>query len=276
MEKTSTNQLTHQKSRAFKPEKLTVPRDFQLPRFLQRSNQQHNASGDIENNTRPLIVEIGAGKGRHAILYANGHPEHDIIAIERTLNKFTAFEASIQAVANQHQADSGNEDHSAKNATKTQNNSKLPRLIREMGLEHTSDLTNLLAVHADAIPYCVHALPPQSVDVFYLLYPNPEPKNPNQQWLNMPFFEFLLSRLKPEGRVVLASNIEDYIDNAYQQALETWQLDTERKEVATDSQRTHFEIKYLARGETCWELNLTKPKGYVTRFDQWQAETTIS
>ena len=38
-----------------------------------------------------------------------------------------------------------------------------------------------------------------------------------------------------------------------------------------DSQRTHFEVKYLARGETCWQLNMRKPDGYQTRFDNWQA-----
>ncbi|WP_019673020.1 class I SAM-dependent methyltransferase [Psychrobacter lutiphocae] len=276
VENTAVNKLTHHKSRAFKPEKLTVPRDFQLPRFVQQSisqnsNQQQLSQGsqslpndqDKQNNRRPLIVEIGAGKGRHAILYAASHPQHDVIAIERTLNKFAAFESLVKAASSDPQASDFN------------NESKKLRqlnLNNALGSDKQLNLDNLLPVHADAIPYCVYALPAQSVDAFYLLYPNPEPKNSNQQWLNMPFFEFLLSRLKPEGKVILASNIEEYIDNAYQQAIDTWQLDTQRIQVATDSQRTHFEIKYLARGETCWELNLTKPKGYVTRFDRWQAQ----
>jgi len=38
-----------------------------------------------------------------------------------------------------------------------------------------------------------------------------------------------------------------------------------------DSERTHFEVKYLARGETCWELTMRKPEGYKTRFDDWHA-----
>lgn len=240
----STEALSHNKSRCFKPEKLTAPRDFSLPVFVTRSFEASKKTGgkvSLDDDSRPLIVEIGAGKGMHACLYAKNNPEHDLIAIERTQNKFTAFNNLVQSVSNE-----------------------------------VVNLDNILAVHADAIPYCVYALPAQSVDVFYLLYPNPEPKNPNQQWLNMPFFEFLLSRLKPRGRVILASNIEEYIDNAYQQAVETWCLATERKEVPIDSKRTHFEIKYLARGETCWELEMIKPEGYVTRFDEWNSEALQS
>ena len=240
----STQALSHKKSRCFKPEKLTAPRDFSIPSFVARQLQDSKASAgqaSVSHNSRPLIVEIGAGKGMHACLYAKNNPEHDLIAIERTQNKFTAFNNLVQSVSNE-----------------------------------VVNLDNILAVHADAIPYCVHALPVQSVDVFYLLYPNPEPKNPNQQWLNMPFFEFLLSRLKPKGKVILASNIEEYIDNAYQQAVDTWCLATQRKEVQIESKRTHFEIKYLARGETCWELEMIKPEGYKTRFDDWNSEALQS
>ncbi|WP_217271184.1 hypothetical protein, partial [Lactobacillus helveticus] len=59
--------------------------------------------------------------------------------------------------------------------------------------------TNLQTVHADALPWIVHALYPQQVEQFFILYPNPEPHNPAQRWVNMPFFEFLLSRLKTGG-----------------------------------------------------------------------------
>lgn len=238
------NTISHNKKRCFKPEKLTTPRDFTVAPFVVdriNSNKPQQVALLDEVSSRPLIVEIGAGKGMHACLYAKKNPEHDLIAIERTQNKFKAFEGLARSVNNE-----------------------------------VVNLDNLLAVHADAIPYCVHGLPAQSVDVFYLLYPNPEPKNPNQQWLNMPFFEFLLSRLKPNGKVILASNIESYIDNAYQQSKDTWCLATTREEVPIESKRTHFEIKYLARGETCWQLEMVKPEGYCTRFDNWNSPILAS
>ena len=213
-------ELSHQQPRAFQPQKLSAPRDFIVPDIL-------------INAELPLVLEIGAGKGKHALSFALQHPDKHLIAIERTRNKFDAF---------------------AKLAAQQKS-------------------SNLSAIHADAIAWIVHAIAPNSIERIFILYPNPEQHNPNQQWLNMPFFEFLLSRLQVNGEVILATNIEAYMDNAEQQANEVWCLPNARHKVASDSQRTHFEVKYLARGETCWQLNMRKPEGYKTRFDTWQASS---
>ena len=212
-------ELSHKQARAFQAEKLSPPRDFAIPESL----------ASTKKNEHSLVLEIGAGKGKHALIFASQNSDKQLIAIERTRNKFEAF---------------------AKLAT-----------------EH--NLTNLTPVHADAIAWIVHAIEPNSIACIYILYPNPEQHNPNQQWLNMPFFEFLLSRLCEGGNVILATNIESYMDNAQQQAKSIWCLPTLREKVPADSQRTHFEVKYLARNETCWQLTMTKPKGYKTRFDNW-------
>ena len=214
--------LSHNQPRAFQPEKLSKPRDFAIPSALK----------DVSVHGQPLILEIGAGKGKHALLFADQHPHQQMIAIERTRNKFEAFAKEMQAQA----------------------------------------LSNLTAVHADAIAWIVQAVVPNSIAKIYLLYPNPEQHNPNQQWLNMPFFEFLLSRLQTGGEIILATNIEKYIDNAEQKAKALWCLPTIRQLVATDSRRTHFEIKYLARKEKCWQITMTKPEGYQTRFDEWHVK----
>jgi tRNA (guanine-N7-)-methyltransferase len=211
-------ELSHQQQRAFQPQKLSAPRDFIMPDILV----------DAE---LPLVLEIGAGKGKHALNFAQQNSHKHLIAIERTRNKFDAFDKLV-------------------------------------GQQKSS---NLSAIHADAIAWIVHAIAPNSIERIFILYPNPEQHNPNQQWLNMPFFEFLLSRLQVGGEVVLATNIEAYMDNAEQQANEVWCLPNTRHKVASDSQRTHFEVKYLARGETCWQLNMRKPYGYQTRFDNWRA-----
>lgn len=212
-------ELTHGQSRAFQPEKLSPPRNFIIPNIV------------IENKDNlPLLLEIGAGKGKHALGFVSQNADKHLVAIERTRNKFDAF-AKLAALQN---------------------------------------APNLDAIHADAIAWIVHAIAPSSVAKLFILYPNPEQHNPNQQWLNMPFFEFLLSRLQDDGEVVLVTNIESYMDNAVQRATEVWRLPNTRYQVPIDSQRTHFEVKYLARGETCWELSMRKPQGYKTRFDDWQ------
>ena len=213
-------ELTHEQQRAFQPQKLSAPRNFIIPKAI---SDNHNKV--------PLVLEIGAGKGKHALGFAVQNPDKHLIAIERTRNKFEAF---------------------SKLATR-------------------QNASNLEAIHADAIAWIVHAIKPESIAKIFILYPNPEQHNPNQQWLNMPFFEFLLSRLQAEGEVILVTNIESYMDDAVQQATKVWCLPTVCTHVPSDSQRTHFEVKYLARQQICWELSMRKPKGYKTRFDQWQS-----
>lgn len=199
-------------ARLFQPQYLQAPRNFVVPQFEQA-----------------ICLEIGAGMGRHAILFAEQHPDKTLVAIERTRAKFKVFAARQQ-------------DH---------------------------QLAHLYPVHADAIPWVVHALLPRSVEQLFLLYPNPEPKNPAQRWLNMPFFEFLLSRLQNNAQITLASNIPAYLDEAANQLQQVWKLPFVQQAIAQDSARTHFEVKYLARGEPCAELIITKPAGYQTRFDDY-------
>ena len=197
--------------RQFQAQRMQAPRDF----------------SSIENI--PICVEIGAGKGKHALLFSGEHPEQTLFAIERTKEKFLAMQ-------------------------------------KQKGLEPRD---NLYPVHADALPWIVHALYPQQVQHFFILYPNPEPHNPAQRWLNIPFFEFLLSRLKPQGTITLASNIPDYIDEAEQQLLHLWHLPYVKQRIPSDSARTHFEVKYLERAELCQQLIITKPESYQTRFDEF-------
>lgn len=197
--------------RQFQAQRMQAPRDF------------------IAIANSPICVEIGAGKGRHALLFTAQHPQTWLYALERTKEKFAAMQK-------QHLLE--------------------PR-------------PHLQPIHADALPWVVHALYPAQVEQFFILYPNPEPHNPAQRWLNMPFFEFLLSRLQPNGSITLASNIPDYIAEAEQQLIELWKLPYQKQVIATDSARTHFEIKYLERGELCQQLIITKPASYQTRFDDF-------
>ena len=198
--------------RQFQAQRMHAPRDFQA----------------IENHL--ICVEIGAGKGKHALLFSEQNPDLKLIAIERTREKFLAMQK-------QHQ------------------------------LEGQSNLTPM---HADVLPWVVHALFPQQVQQFFILYPNPEPHNPAQRWLNMPFFEFLISRLASNGTVTLASNIPEYIEEAEQQLQKIWHLPYEKQIIASDSARNHFEVKYLQRGELCQQLIIRNLVFYTSRFDDFQ------
>ncbi|MBF7682289.1 DUF938 domain-containing protein [Acinetobacter sp. B5B] len=197
--------------RQFQAQRMIAPRQFQ----------------PIKNE--PVVVEIGAGKGKHALQFVQQFPETTLYAIERTREKFDAMLKQAKSMSNDH----------------------------------------FYPIHADALPWITHALYPKQVTTFYILYPNPEPHNPAQRWLNMPFFEFLLSRLVEGGQIILASNLAEYISEAEQQLLHVWHLPYQKQIIDTHSARTHFEVKYLARGEQCQQLVITKPEYYQTRFDDF-------
>lgn len=198
--------------RQFQAQRMHAPRDFKAIANL------------------PVCVEIGAGKGKHALLFSGQNPQSNLIAVERTREKFLAMQKQ-HAIEGQQ---------------------------------------NLQTVHADALPWVVHSLFPEQVQQFFILYPNPEPHNPAQRWLNMPFFEFLLSRLQEGGSITLASNIPEYIAEAQQQLIDVWKLPFIKEIISKESARTHFEIKYLERGELCQQLIISKPVDYKTRFDDFQ------
>lgn len=208
-------QLSHLNSRVFRPDCLRRSKNFV-------------DVADVLANYQMVYLEIGAGKGRHALQFANRNPSAYLIAVERTTVKFAAFQKALTI----------------------------------------EQLPNVTAIHTDAIAWTVYALPPDCLSAIYILYPNPEPHNKNQRWANMPFFEFLLSRLKDGGRIYIASNVLGYIDEAQKQVRNVWRLPCSLKTVEKTSARTAFEIKYLARGEICAELQILKPVGYRTCFDE--------
>ncbi|GAC1372845.1 MAG: SAM-dependent methyltransferase [Aquirhabdus sp.] len=179
-------------------------------------------------DNKNIVLEIGAGVGLHALTFAHTNPEAQVFAIERTAEKFQKFHQSYLSESPQ----------------------------------------NLKPIHADAIPWVVHALPSGCLQQVFILYPNPEPKNPAQRWFNMPFMQFLLSRMQPNATLTLASNIAEYLDEAEKQLLHVWQLPYLRSAVTTE-RRTNFEIKYMERGEACGQIVVTKPEGYETPFDTY-------
>ena len=173
----------------------------------------------------PIDLEIGCGVGLHPIRYALSNLDRRLIAIEHTKDKFESF--------------------------------------HRRWLAHESP-SQLLPIHADAVHWITHVLKPESIERVFLLYPNPEPKAQSQRWFRKPFFTQLLSVIKPGGTLTLATNIESYADEAILYATGFWNLSVIRRRVlrATDvphhAPRTHFEKKYLERGETCFDVTFLK------------------
>lgn len=172
-----------------------------------------------------LHLEIGAGVGLHPIQYTFAHQHLGLIAVERTREKYDSF---VQRIAS--------------------NQKKYPH-----------QLNNLIAINADIVPWLWYFDQQIQFDKIWILYPNPEPGNKNQRWINSPFFSHLLERLKPEGEIEIATNISDYANEIQENALKNWNLRVDQF-IYSGPGRTHFEKKYLDRGETCYQLILKQRK----------------
>lgn len=172
------------------------------------------------------VLEIGPGVGTHPIRYAKAHPQHQVYGVEHSKERFGKFAKRIE----QHQ-------------------------------ELEQDLVNLTAVHTDGEAFVVHRVPENSLDRVFFLYPNPYPKaaQANKRWHNMPFMEYLIARMKPGARLLLATNEFFYADEAEETlpSLGLELLNREAISLKTHPEfrwRTHFEKKYLHRGELLHEL----------------------
>jgi tRNA (guanine-N7-)-methyltransferase len=176
------------------------------------------AAFEVPSPSIPLDVEVGCGAGFHPLRYATSHPERFLVAIEHTRTRFERFAGRIA---------------------------------------HHPALPNLFPVHADAVAWVTHFLPPASVDRYFFLYPNPYPKG----WHVMPFFGRVVETLKPGGTIVLATNEGFYFKEAKEYLVGAWGLEIQSEQELSVAAglpfgipRTHFEKKYLARGETCFDL----------------------
>lgn len=171
-----------------------------------------------------LDFEIGAGQGWHAIRFCQTYPDRHLVAVERTRTKFN----------------------------------KLRRR-----LENHPELTNLTGLHADALAVLIHEFKNESIERIFLLYPNPYPKNKqaNLRWHLSPSMELIKSKLKRGGELHLATNLEWYAEEAKQHLQDQWgfRLKAEARLNDPSRARTHFEQKYLQRGETCLDFRFEKP-----------------
>lgn len=164
-----------------------------------------------------LTIEIGCGVGLHPIKYATANPEEPLLAIERTSEKFKHFQNRIN---------------------------------------HHPHLKNIYPLHADAISVITHLIKDNSVKKYFILYPNPYPKknDQNKRFYAMPFMEEILRTLKPNGEIELATNDPNYRNECIEFFTQTWGLRLLNNSLYKNTPRTHFEKKYLERGEDCYNI----------------------
>ncbi|WP_372651693.1 tRNA (guanosine(46)-N(7))-methyltransferase TrmB [Halobacteriovorax sp.] len=175
---------------------------------------------EFELPTLPLDVEIGCGVGLHPIQYAISNPNRYLVAIEHTTDKFKKFERRFTKHGN-------------------------PQ--------------NLLPVHENGISWVTHLLPKESVSRFFFLFPNPNPKpgQQNKRFHAMPFMEKVIECLRPNGTIHVATNELFYAEESMEFMTNVWNLECVHNTIIEkDSEhigRTHFERKYLERGQVIYD-----------------------
>ena len=175
----------------------------------------------------PIDLEIGCGVGLHPILYATKNPGRVLIAIEHTKTRFSKFRNRLQ---------------------------------------HHPHIKNIIPIHEDAVLWVSKILLEHSVDKIFLLYPNPYPKarHLNKRWYAMPFMSCLLSKLKIQGTLTIATNEKFYGEGAFEYFTSYWELELKDREVIQKkthpeyAPRSHFEKKYFERGDNLYRLTFSK------------------
>ena len=172
-------------------------------------------------------IEIGAGQGLHAVRYCQANPDRTLLAVERTHTRFARL-----------------------------NNRRLRH----------PELKGLLPLQSDAMSVIAHYVTNGQLQRVFLLYPNPNPKRKqaNLRWHNSPFMGHLHAKMHTGAELHLATNFKWYAEEAKAIMTSVWGFELAMEvELHGDNvePRTHFEKKYLARGETCYDFVFRKQLG---------------
>ena len=171
--------------------KLDIPpiipvSDFQRPEENQKTDSEYQTWK--AQNFKSLSIEIGCGAGFHPIQWSKRNPEHGLVALERTQNKFQAFQRRL----------SGH-----------------------------SQTTNIFPRNSDARLWLPNAVGANEIAHYYFLYPNPYPKSSqaNKRWHRNPLMHFIMSSLQPQGTLTFASNELWLKQECIQYMTEFWQTE---------------------------------------------------
>ena len=121
---------------------------------------------------QPLEVELGCGDATFLVEYAAQHPDRNFLGIERLLGRIR----------------------------------KLDKKGRRLGL------TNLRGIRIECSYLVEYLLPPGSVDVFHIYFPDPWPKKKHRRnrLINPRFPSLAYAALQPGGRIYLRTDDPDY------------------------------------------------------------------
>ncbi len=198
------------------------------PRLEQRRIDRTFAGtvADLFPSRQPLEIEIGAGKGRFLLHRAQAHPERNFFGVDYRW-----------------------------------------RFLKEGVLRaEQRGLSNLIFLKTEAEEIIPHLVPPVSIDVFHIYFPDPwhKKKHHKRRLLKPEFFKLLHGSLLPGGLLELATDNFNYMI-AFKAALveagdTLWSnvRESRNERILDAGVQTHFEAKYTRAGRDLYYMELRK------------------
>jgi len=174
----------------------------------------------IFGNDRPVELDLGAGDGGFALAYAQQHPEVNLLAVERLLGRVR----------------------------------KIEKRAARAGLD------NLRVLRLEFGYTVRYLLPPGSVSVAHILFPDPWPKRRHwdRRLVQPDFVRDLAKALRPGGEFRFTTDHADYFESAQQAVSEAnvvarapewdWSLDP----------KTDFQKGFEAEGRATYRARWVK------------------
>lgn len=177
---------------------------------------------DLFARNAPLEVDLGCGDSSFLAALAEQHPERNYLGIEQLLGRMRT------------------------------------------GCRHVlrARLTNVRLVRVEIAYAVVCLLPPDSVDVFYLMFPDPWPKRRHlrRRVVSPDFITSIATRLKSGGQFRVATDQRDYFEQMVQTARGS-QLFEVAPAIESALPRSTFEQRFLNAGDAIYRLELRKASG---------------
>lgn len=154
----------------------------------------------------PFEIDLGCGKGRFLLARARKFPETNFLGIDRQLGRVTRIDRKI---------------------------------VRQ-------NLINTRVLRADGYYTVTYLIPRESVDTYYVFYPDPWPKGKHHhnRIFNEPFMDAIARTLKPAGKLHAATDHLPYFNQIYKLLKNDTRFEEIEPFIPSEDETSDFELMF--------------------------------